>query len=324
MNVAQNAQQKRSIRVRDFLRDFRSGMTDEDLMESYHLSPMGLEKFFSMLQERGILSDEELSAARQSDNLESESDWPTETTESGFICPSCSHAQGAAFEICPECGVSVQEFFGEGAASGSAQPLEGPGFERNYDDIFSEWDAAEKQIAEDAAFSQEAESAIELPLEQAEKQDQPVEETKEAEKKPLFQLEDFQGGQSAFDNQEEEVVSALPFDLGDLPQSGETETAGVCDSCSNALYPDVRPMYEASSSRLGLVFAGAFLLLGILGAWALTMFDGYSVTRLVVIYGTGLSMFLGTIFLAMAIAMRYLAREKVFCCHNCGRVYPRR
>ena len=52
MNTVQNGQEKRSIRVKDFLDDFYAGMTDDELLTKYRLTPTGLERFYDMLQEK--------------------------------------------------------------------------------------------------------------------------------------------------------------------------------------------------------------------------------------------------------------------------------
>ena len=59
MDTAQSSQHKRSIKVKEFLEDFRSGASDDELMEKYQLSAAVLERFYGMLVERGILDSEE-------------------------------------------------------------------------------------------------------------------------------------------------------------------------------------------------------------------------------------------------------------------------
>ena len=60
MDTAQGSHQKRSIKVKQFLGDFRSGASDEELMEKYRLGEAGLDRFFNMLVERSILAPEEI------------------------------------------------------------------------------------------------------------------------------------------------------------------------------------------------------------------------------------------------------------------------
>jgi len=65
------------------------------------------------------------------------------------------------------------------------------------------------------------------------------------------------------------------------------------------------------------------LLLGCFGAAALAIFDQYSFFRIALIYSTGLTMLLGTVFLGLALFMLFFAREKVYVCAGCRRTYPR-
>ena len=62
MNTVHNDQERRSIKVKEFLQDFYGGMMDGDLLAKYRLTPTGLEKFYTMLQDKGILYPEEISA----------------------------------------------------------------------------------------------------------------------------------------------------------------------------------------------------------------------------------------------------------------------
>ncbi|MBM3301104.1 MAG: hypothetical protein FJY85_14255 [Deltaproteobacteria bacterium] len=58
------------------------------------------------------------------------------------------------------------------------------------------------------------------------------------------------------------------------------------------------------------------------GAGALSFFDGYSLGRLFVVYITGMFLLFGAVFGAVGSFM-YLAREKVYYCESCERIYPR-
>ncbi len=51
---------QRKIKAKKFLRDFRTGITLEDLMEKYHLSTTKLENVFERLMAAGVLDEEEL------------------------------------------------------------------------------------------------------------------------------------------------------------------------------------------------------------------------------------------------------------------------
>lgn len=53
---------KKEIRAKDVLRDIRSGLSNEDLMEKHHLSPAGLRSLFRKLADARIIRKEELEA----------------------------------------------------------------------------------------------------------------------------------------------------------------------------------------------------------------------------------------------------------------------
>ncbi len=55
MNIVHSTQEKRTIKVKDFLEYFRAGCTDTQLMEKFHLTPAGLDRFYGLLLERQIL-----------------------------------------------------------------------------------------------------------------------------------------------------------------------------------------------------------------------------------------------------------------------------
>ena len=113
MNTVQNTQVKRSIRVRDFLNDFHGGMNDEDLLVKYHLTPTGLERFYDMLQERGIIDPQEI-LARYVEADDADQEMKQDERESAsFICPSCLSSHNVMFDICPDCGVSFQDMISQ-------------------------------------------------------------------------------------------------------------------------------------------------------------------------------------------------------------------
>jgi hypothetical protein len=69
------------------------------------------------------------------------------------------------------------------------------------------------------------------------------------------------------------------------------------------------------------IAAGVFLL-SFLTASSLHFFEGYSYARLVVIYATVAAFLVGSVFLGVGVFMM-LAREKVYQCGSCLRIYPR-
>ena len=52
--------EKRKITAREVLRDIRSGLSDQDLMEKYTLSAQGLQSVFHKLVNAGVITQAEL------------------------------------------------------------------------------------------------------------------------------------------------------------------------------------------------------------------------------------------------------------------------
>jgi hypothetical protein len=69
--------------------------------------------------------------------------------------------------------------------------------------------------------------------------------------------------------------------------------------------------------------SAALFAAGLLGAIGLTFCEGYSAFRLLLIYTTGLSMLSGASMAAVSVFMLFLAKEKVWVCDECRRIYPR-
>ena len=84
-------------------------MPDGELLKRYHLTPAGLEKFYSMLLDRHILGSQELQHHYKLENQRQTEAPKDEEEKAGFICPACLAAQDTMFDICPRCGVSFQE-----------------------------------------------------------------------------------------------------------------------------------------------------------------------------------------------------------------------
>jgi hypothetical protein len=115
----------------------------------------------------------------------------------------------------------------------------------------------------------------------------------------------------------------MPLDeyYGESSQS-VTERQGRCDQCDVETKPALRDIYDRARSVRVLGISGIALLLGFIFAVALSLFDGYSFGRLLVVYCTALFFLCGGVFLAVG-SFFYFAREKVFYCSSCGRVFPR-
>ena len=91
--------EKRKITAREVLRDIRSGLSDQDLMEKYTLSAQGLQSVFHKLVSAGVISQPE---------LDDRVPISERTVDLGlFICPACGNIQGKEFATCPRCGFTA-------------------------------------------------------------------------------------------------------------------------------------------------------------------------------------------------------------------------
>jgi len=90
---------KRKITAREVLRDIRSGLSDQDLMEKYTLSAQGLQSVFHKLVNAGVITQPE---------LDDRVPISERTVDLGlFICPACGNIQGTEFATCPRCGFTA-------------------------------------------------------------------------------------------------------------------------------------------------------------------------------------------------------------------------
>jgi hypothetical protein len=322
MDAAQTSQVKRTIKVKDFLEDFHSGRSDGELAEKYHLTPAGLEKFYTMLLERNILDSAELEVREEQPDEDLPEEAAEGSEEPSFLCPSCLGSRDTVTESCPICGYSAEEFADEedGQAMQPEDEEEIQGLDSQADSAFEGWLPHEP---DEDAFAASPAELDKVPFEEssdADFYDDPIEHQGEEE---LVRSPELERYYSEFDDSSDEVVPGMPFDYEDPYQSIDPSANARCEACDKALDAGVRKIYDRSGSYLALALGGICLALGFVGAGILNMFAGYSVARLVAIYFTGMSMLLGGSLLALALFMLYLAKERVYHCYHCGRIYPR-
>jgi hypothetical protein len=322
MNTVQSDPQKRSIKVKDFLVDFRDGLSNDDLMQKYHLTPAGLDRFYTLLVDRGVLDSNELEEHQGNGNNEESHGYADESshgTSSGdtLICPSCYHAQATPFEFCPRCGRSTA------AGTENAASLDKSNHETDADEEthVGRWpDAETMSPVKRTNLKGKPGQPIEIPLNEVEMEIMhPAGEPGEGV--DPFDFSELQSVQPQED-EEDEIVPGLPFEYDDALGNQEGREPSLCAECDRPLFQVVHSIYTKSRSILGLAFAGVFLVLGFLGAWGVTLFQGYSHLRLVVIYLTGISLLIGSMFLVIGVFMLLLARQNVLYCDGCGRIYP--
>lgn len=310
MNTVQSNQEKRSIKVKDFLDDFRSGALDAEMIKKYHLTPVGLEKFYNMLVDRGIVSRKELQEHYKMESLQ-EKDLSSET--SSFICPCCLASHEEMFDICPSCGVSFQELISRETRPSSLEESKA-----STTDIHSLKNEKASKRDEVSSLTRD-EYSVSVPpaiIEPA----GPAESVKmEKEDGYFMNADDMSKTSTGFDDSLDEIGDALDSMEHD---KFEEQDAILCDSCDSPMQPGLRDIYDQTRGRQSLMLAGVCFVLGFLGTLALGFFDGFSFVRLIAVYATGLLFLFGAVFLGVG-AFMYMAREKVFFCPSCTRIYPR-
>lgn len=317
MNTVQSTQEKRTIKVKDFLEDFRAGTNDRDLQSKYHLTQLGLEKFYGMLMDRGILSAQELQ-----DNYRTRRPDVNDTDDSGsdtssFICPRCLASHDTMFDICPKCGVSFQDLINQQPVLAAQPPTKDDRQTPTSKPVSSDMDAALESI-----FGMPSErpllQAVGTPLQEEEFCGRP----KPAEANEFSPADEFAKFRNGYDDSADEVVPGMPLDYAE-PCDVALEGADVqCDGCKTQLESVSRKVYDQKYSFRALIAAGILYVLGFLTSATLPYFTGYSLTRLVVVYSTGMLLLVGTVLLTVGVFL-LLAREKAYCCPACKRIYPR-
>jgi hypothetical protein len=328
MNTVQGSYEKRSIKVKDFLEDFHSGADDAELMEKYRLTAAGMERFYTLLEERGILTPEDF-AARIVDEHESDGADPLEENhQPSFICPACHSSQEAMVDSCPECGASAQE---------TMKSQMEPDLSYREEELATDFDPVPEtpfEHFEAKSDSEEAELAEVGPVSEAYALPETTERHRSGDVFGATKEWDT-SGESAYlerlESDEESYEMGMPFadsPHGDLLRYDEDVESGSpyagleCEKCEGILESSSRDIFDKTRAYQALKISGVMFALSFLAAAALHFFEGYSFARLLVVYSTGLFLMGGAVFLTVG-ALMVLAREKIFQCTDCWRVYPR-
>lgn len=327
MNPGQTTQERRSIKVKDFTEDFHSGMSDDELMEKYQLTPVALEKFYTMLIERNILHPDDFEGRVDDDTPEEPDEASARADTSKFYCPACLTAQERVYDTCPDCGASIRDLVTRRPTIGYdsesvlrpdvGHPQAEPDFEARQPRD------AEKELGLGPSNDAAAPSPIELPLHAPVDNEFFPTPDRDRGSGQFGGHQEFKKLYEPFNDTADEVIPGMPLDYIDSEEpEGPTESVR-CVQCEAILDEHVRSTFDRKGGLLAVVLSGLFMLFGFVGALCLTLFQTYSVFRLVVIYFTGMSMLLGGTLMALAIFMLFLARERVYLCHHCGCAYPR-
>jgi hypothetical protein len=300
MDAAQTSHEKRTINVKDFLQDFHSGLSDQHLLKKYNLTESGLETFYQMLEDRGILEPDQLRTRQCGPDQRAQVPLDLSEERSSYICPRCLASHETMFDICPSCGVSFHELISQDKGITAAPPKDDEN-RKIRDRSFGDEEVGEHRAVETDLHS---------PLISKNPSTDPTEDFFDDDRIPKF---------PSFEDSLEEIVSGAPLE----PSSTEVHSSPAsCASCECETEPGIRNIYDRKMALQALTFAGVSFVIGFLGIVALSLFEGQSLARLVVFFCTVAAMLVGVI-LATTGAFLLLAREKVYICPACHRAYPR-
>ena len=298
MDAAQTSHEKRTINVKDFLEDFHSDLSDQHLLKKYNLTESGLDTFYQMLEERGILEPEQL-RTRQCGQQRAQVPLDVTDERSSYICPRCLASHETMFDICPSCGVSFQELISQEKGV-TASPNEDEN-RKIRDKTFVDEEPKEYRAVDTDLHS---------PLISKNRATDSMQDFFADDRIPKF---------PSFEDSLDEIVSGVPLE----PASTEVHPSQVtCVSCECQTEPGIRYMYDRKRALQALIFAGISFAIGFLGIVALSLFEGQSLARLAVFFSTVAVMLVGVI-LATTGAFLLLARERAYICPACHRAYPR-
>ncbi len=100
---------KKSIDIEEFVDDYCMGVKDKDMLEKFGMTPNQMIALVKKLISQGMISKDEYfqrSERIKQYELRQERDF----LKSLYHCPVCGHVQPTPFELCPACGINIQEF----------------------------------------------------------------------------------------------------------------------------------------------------------------------------------------------------------------------
>ena len=310
--------------LHELLADLRSGMTDEEVAAKYGLNPSIFEARKANALEKqkdkpdpgeGIPQD--MSASTGKADKE-------DPVESSFICPNCLTSFGEMFDICPNCSASVQEAM-EGnlqkkAASETQAPKPTPPAETATDSPVESRRPSKTEDQPAAASHAEAEEPAPSAPETTPSKD-PIQREAPAPRNTI--------SAGAQNNLEAKKLAAAkkrnpaPRALGQEHDRRSIHPPSLrCESCQSTIAPALRDIYDRSRSLHAIFAASVCFLVAFFCCATLNFFEGPSLSRLVFFFFGSLSFLIGGILTGIG-AFMYLAREKVYFCPRCKRIYPR-
>jgi hypothetical protein len=220
------------------------------------------------------------------------------------------------FDICPECGVSFHELMSRDRRPDKTvteeRPPEAPVREKTRplgEKILGVFSGVRESSLFSTAAARHENKLAEAPLQQG--------------NEGYFAVADSASeAHPGFDDPMDEIVHGAPLDPVNDTGPYAPAVEALCDSCQERMQSALRDIYDRSRSYLAMKMSATFMVLGIFGCLMVSFFDGYSLWRLAVVCATGISFLAGASLLTVGSFM-FLAREKVYYCPLCKRVYPR-
>jgi hypothetical protein len=101
-------QKRGKVPLKHFLKDLRSDATDQELMRRYELNAQAFVSLIKALLQKRYITPNDL-ARRKEINVKRDLERESEFLATLYICPNCGHPHPGAFNVCPACGVHVED-----------------------------------------------------------------------------------------------------------------------------------------------------------------------------------------------------------------------
>ncbi len=310
--------------LHELLADLRSGMTDDEVAAKYGLNPSIFEARKANVLERQKEKSDAGEGIAQSGLASTDIAAKEDSVESSFICPACLQSFGVMFDICPNCSTSVQEAMERAlqkTGSVETQPLKPPptvvtepcsSVQTRLPSKIEDQRAAAAQVeATDSGSSAPATAPAEDTIRReafAPPNTISPETQARLEAKKLAQVRKRNPSTHAAAQEQHRRISHSP--------------SLRCESCQSTVAPALRDIYDRTRSLHAIFAASVCFFIAFFCCATLNYFEGPSLSRLVFFFFGSLSFVVGAILTGIG-GFMYLAREKVYFCPRCKRIYPR-
>jgi len=101
-------QKRGKVPLKRFLQDLRSNLTDQELMREYGLGAQAFVSLIKALLQKKYITQQDL-ARRKEINVKRDLARESQFLATLCICPNCGHPHPEPFDVCPACGVRVED-----------------------------------------------------------------------------------------------------------------------------------------------------------------------------------------------------------------------